>query len=96
MDNFHVHQENPWKLSVRPSPPTFERLSSIKVPTLFVVGDKDVDAQILMVHNIHSRIPGSRTEMIEDADHIPNMSQPEEFNRVVLDFLNEQMQEIRA
>lgn len=96
MDNFHVHQENPWKLSVRPEPPTFERLSSIKVPTLFLVGDRDVQAQILMVHNVHSHVPGSREELIEDADHIPNMSQPEEFNRIVLDFLNEQMPEIRA
>jgi pimeloyl-ACP methyl ester carboxylesterase len=96
MDNFHVQADNPWKLSVRPDPPTFERLSSIHVPTLFILGDKDVPAQILMVHNIHSRIPGAKTEMIEGADHIPNVSQPEEFNRVVLDFLKEQMQEIRA
>lgn len=96
MDNFHVHQEDPWKLSVRPSPPTFDRLSSIQVPTLFIIGDKDVDAQILMVHNLHTRIPGSKSEMIEGADHIPNMSQPEEFNRIALDFLKEQMPEIQA
>lgn len=96
MDNFHVHTENPWKLSVRPEPPTFDRLSNINVPTLFLVGDKDVAAQILMVHNIHSRVPGSREELIEEADHIPNMSQPEEFNRIVLDFLKEQMPEIQA
>src|SRR2546430_16801485 len=60
MDNFHVHVENPWKLQVPPEPRTWQRLSQIRVPTLLIIGDRDVPPQILMEDNIHSHIPGSK------------------------------------
>ncbi len=87
MDNFHVHVENPWKLQVPPEPRTWERLSNIRLPTLLIIGDRDVPAQILMVDNIHTHIPGSKKVLIQGADHIVNMSKPDEFNRTVLEFL---------
>jgi len=96
MDNFHVHVENPWKLQVPPEPRTWQRLSQIRVPTLLIIGDRDVPPQILMVDNIHSHIPGSKKVLIQGADHIVNMSKPDEFNRTVLAFLRQQTQEIRA
>lgn len=89
MDNFHVNADNPWQFLVRPDPPAFQRLSEIRVPTLFVVGDKDVPAQILEVDNIHSHLPGSKKVLIPGADHIPNMSKRDEFDRTVLGFLHE-------
>ncbi|HWY28277.1 MAG TPA: hypothetical protein VNW25_03345, partial [Candidatus Sulfotelmatobacter sp.] len=79
-----------------PEPRTFHRLSQIRIPTLLVIGDRDVPAQILMVDNIHSHIPGSKKVLIHGADHIVNMSKPEEFNKTVLEFLNQQTQEIRG
>src|SRR6266571_4778365 len=96
MDNFHVHVENPWKLQVPPEPRTWQRLSQIRVPTLLIIGDRDVPPQILMVDNIHSHIPGSKKVLIRGADHIVNMSKPDEFNRTVLAFLRQQTQEIQA
>ena len=96
LDNFHVHLENPWKLQVPPEPRTFQRLSQIRIPTLLIIGDRDVPPQILMVDNIHSHIPGSKKVLIRGADHIVNMSKPDEFNRTVLAFLRQQTQEIRA
>jgi len=96
MDNFHVHVENPWKLQVPPEPRTWERLSNIRVPTLLIIGDRDVPAQILMVDNIHTHIPGSKKVLIQGGDHIVNMSKPDEFNRTVLEFLRTQTQEIQA
>ena len=96
MDNFHVHVENPWKLQVPPEPRTFHRLSQIRFPTLVIVGDRDVPAQILMTDNIHSHIPGSKKVLIQGADHIVNMSKSDEFNRTVLEFLKLPAQEIRA
>ncbi len=96
MDNFHVHAENPWKLQVPPEPRTFHRLSQIRIPTLLIIGDRDVPAQILMVDNIHSHIPGSKKVLIPGADHIVNMSRPDEFNRTVLEFLRQRTQEIAA
>jgi pimeloyl-ACP methyl ester carboxylesterase len=96
MDNFHVHVENPWKLQIPPEPRTFQRLSQIGIPTLLIIGDRDVAPQILMVDNIYSHIPGSKKVLIPGADHIVNMSKPEEFNKTVLEFLRTQAQEIQA
>ena len=96
LDNFHVHVENPWKLQVPPEPRTFQRLSQIRVPTLIIIGDRDVRPQIVLTDNIHSHIPGSKRVMIQGADHIVNMSKPDEFNRTVLEFLKSQTQEIHA
>ena len=96
LDNFHVQRENPWQFMVRPDPPAFQRLSEIHVPTLFIVGDKDVPAQILEVDNIHKHVPGSKKVLIKGADHIPNMSKQEEFDRTVLDFLRQPVIQIQA
>ncbi len=83
-------------MEVYPDPPAFQRPSEIYVPTLFIAGDRDVLAQILEVDNLHSHIPGSKKVLIHGADHIVNMSKPEEFNRRVLEFLNGQWPEVRA
>jgi len=96
LDNFHVHLENPWKLQVPPEPRTFQRLSQIRIPTLVIIGDRDVPPQILLTDNIHSHIPGSKRVLIPGADHIVNMSKPDEFNRTVLEFLKQEIQEIHA
>ena len=96
LDNFHVHVENPWKLQVPPEPRTFQRLSQIRTPTLVIIGDRDVPPQILLTDNIHSHIPGSKRVLIPGADHIVNMSKPDEFNRTVLEFLKQEIQEIQA
>ena len=96
LDNFHVYAEKPWQFMIRPDPPAFQRLSEIHVPALFIVGDKDVPAQILEVDNIHKHMPGSKKVLIKDADHIPNMSRQEEFDRLVLDFLKQQSIQIQA
>jgi 3-oxoadipate enol-lactonase len=96
LDNFHVHVENPWKLQVPPEPRTFQRLPQIRTPTLVIIGDRDVPPQILLTDNIHSHIPGSKRVLIPGADHIVNMSKPDEFNRTVLEFLKREFQEIQA
>jgi 3-oxoadipate enol-lactonase len=69
-------------------PPAFGRLADIKAPTLVIVGDEDVaeirDTADLLV----SKIPGARKAVIHDAAHLPNLEHPEQFNKVLLDFLN--------
>ena len=42
LDNFHVHVVNSWKLQVPPEPQTFQHLSQIRVPTLVILGERDV------------------------------------------------------
>ena len=68
-------------------PPAAGRLSEVQSPTLIVVGDKDA----LDIHSIsqviHDSVLGSKLVSISEAAHTLVMEKPEEFNRVVADFL---------
>jgi pimeloyl-ACP methyl ester carboxylesterase len=35
-----------------------------------------------------SKVQGARKAVIRDAAHLPNLEHPQEFNRLLLDFLN--------
>ena len=63
-----------------------ESLPSIAVPTLIVVGADDTPF-LAAADAMADRIPGATKVVIEDAGHAANMDQPEQFNRAVLDFL---------
>ncbi len=41
-----------------------------------------------MADSLAAKIPGARKVLIEGASHHPNMERPDEFNRVILDFLS--------
>ena len=62
-------------------------MSEIRVPTLIVLGAQDVPDINDLWRAYGPQISGSRTVVIEHADHVVNMRRPEEFNRLVLDFL---------
>jgi len=65
-----------------------EDLSNINAPTLIIVGREDPIRPVSDAEFMHERISDSQLEIIEDAAHMTNMEQPENFNRVLLDFLN--------
>jgi 3-oxoadipate enol-lactonase len=85
--------ENPWgitdegKLTREIDPPALPRLSTIHAPTLIVLGAQDLQDINEMWRRYGPRFPSSRTVVIDGADHVVNMRQPEEFNRLVLEFL---------
>jgi pimeloyl-ACP methyl ester carboxylesterase len=64
-------------------------LSSIKVPTLVIVGRDDPIRPVSDAEFLHDRIHGSRLEVIENAAHMTNMEQPEIFNRALQRLLME-------
>jgi pimeloyl-ACP methyl ester carboxylesterase len=68
-------------------PPAAERLQEITAPTLVVVGDEDAPPIFDAVEMLMENVPHARKSVIHDAAHLPNMEHPEEFNRVVLEFL---------
>jgi pimeloyl-ACP methyl ester carboxylesterase len=72
--NFEIDEE----LDVWAKYPTYDHLEEIDVPTLVIVGDV-----------LATRIPGARKILIEQADHVVNMRQPEAFDAAVLPFLLE-------
>jgi 3-oxoadipate enol-lactonase len=64
-----------------------ERLSQINVPTLIVVGKEDPITPVADSQKMHERIAGSQLVVIENASHVSNIEQPEQFNRALKDFL---------
>jgi 3-oxoadipate enol-lactonase len=69
-------------------PPPFGRLEEIRVPVLAIIGDEDLRDLHRLVDVLTARVPGARRVEIAGTAHVPNMERPEEFNRIVLEFLN--------
>lgn len=68
-------------------PPAIVRLSNIVIPTLVVVGDKDV-AEFQTISKLIARsVQHGRLALMPGTAHLPNMEKPAEFNRLVRDFL---------
>lgn len=84
---FHSFFDNPWNRA-RQEPPALERLPEIKVPTLVVIGERDDSDNHAIADLLESGIPGARKVVIAGTAHLPNLERPEEFNRLVLDFLD--------
>jgi len=72
------------------NPPAIGRLEQIHAPTLCVVGDLDMPVILTIVDMLTNKIPGARKVIIPGVAHMVNMERPNEFNRVVLDFLSKQ------
>ena len=68
-------------------PPAAERLAEIRVPTLVVIGDLDTPKTQAAAAFLSEKISGAQKIIIKGTAHLPNMEQPEEFNRQVLSFL---------
>jgi 3-oxoadipate enol-lactonase len=68
-------------------PPAIARLGEVAVPTCLIIGDKDVREMLSIIEKLEQGIPGARKVVMHDVAHALNMEQPEEFNRIVLDFL---------
>lgn len=68
-------------------PPAVERLEEIQAPTLIIIGDQDVPDVLAIAQLMEARISNSRMVIIPQAAHMVSMERPDEFNRVVLDFL---------
>ena len=70
-----------------PDPPASDRLGEVAAPALVVVGEHDRPDIHAMAGALASGIPGAERVLLPGAAHLPNMEQPQEFNRVVLEFL---------
>lgn len=70
-------------------PPAVTRLGDVRVPVLVVVGALDNSEILSAADEMVAQFPDARRYTIQNAAHVPNMEHPDEFNRVVLDFLKE-------
>lgn len=64
-----------------------DRLGEIKCPTLIVCGEEDRLTPLRMSEFMHGRIKGSELKVIKGAGHCASAEKPEEFNRLMMGFL---------
>jgi 4,5:9,10-diseco-3-hydroxy-5,9,17-trioxoandrosta-1(10),2-diene-4-oate hydrolase len=64
-------------------------LGTITAPTLILWGRQDRILPVSQALDAAGRIPGARLHVFERCGHMPNVEYPEEFNRLVLEFLQE-------
>jgi pimeloyl-ACP methyl ester carboxylesterase len=75
----------------RPQPPAIERLAEIQAPILIVVGRGDVADFLAIADLLEARIAGARKVVLPDVAHMLTMEQPAAFNRIVLEFLGDEL-----
>jgi pimeloyl-ACP methyl ester carboxylesterase len=64
-----------------------QRRARLTVPTLIVWGANDRLLPVSHAHSGRALVPDSRLHVFPDCGHAPNLEYPDEFNRLVVDFL---------
>jgi pimeloyl-ACP methyl ester carboxylesterase len=72
--------------AISSAPPAGERLENVRVPTLVVIGTRDVPRMLELADELVSRIPNARRAELE-SDHYLPMREPQAFARCVREFL---------
>ncbi|WP_328875328.1 alpha/beta hydrolase [Streptomyces sp. NBC_00287] len=80
----HTPDEKDWHVRVTDS---WSRLSTIEVPLLALNGTLEPAELIDAAERLVREVPNGRTETVEGVGHYINMEKPDDFNRVVLEFL---------
>jgi pimeloyl-ACP methyl ester carboxylesterase len=73
--------------SRRLDPPAIDRLEEVRVPTLVVVGDSDVQDVLERAEILASRIPDARKVVLPDVAHMVNLERPRAFLTLIDEFL---------
>lgn len=68
---------------------TCSTLSTISVPTLIICGSDDKITPVVQSEKMLESIPNATMKVIEEAGHLSNMEQPDEFNHHLENFLFE-------
>jgi pimeloyl-ACP methyl ester carboxylesterase len=87
IENSRAWLINPF-FSRPPFPPAIYRLKEIRVPTLLIMGDRDVPTIKKIIKTLEGGIRGAKKVVISGAGHVVNMEKSDDFNRAMRDFLN--------
>ena len=66
--------------------PAFDRLESVRVPTLVLIGDQDV-WQAEPAEIIAKRVPGARIVRVPGGGHLLNLTSPKQFDEAIRSFV---------
>lgn len=75
--------------------PLLCRLPEIEVPTLIIWGAQDPIIPVAHAHIAHQMIRNSQLHIFDRCGHLPQIEKPEEFNQVVLNFLESSREEAK-
>jgi 3-oxoadipate enol-lactonase len=87
----HPRKDNQRQRFERRDPPSYLRLHEIKVPALILTGEFDIPDVQAHAGAINAGIPGSKRDVVPNAGHLIPLEQPELFNRLVRDFLEQDL-----
>lgn len=68
-------------------PPAMNRLDEIHAPTLIVLGDQDTSDIFVIAQRLQKQVAGAQLVTMHQVGHTLVMEKPEEFNRLVEQFL---------
>lgn len=68
-------------------PPALHRTTSLRVPTLLIIGTRDTPDIQAIADTLSATVPGLRRVTFDGAGHLVNMEQPQRFTEVVRTFL---------
>lgn len=75
---------------------TRDRLAGLAVPTQVIGAEYDILVPVWKSRELAELIPDARLTVIESSPHGANMERAEDFNRLVLDFIEDQSRESSA
>ncbi len=76
-------------MAMRDRPDSSSLLHRINCPTMVIAGENDAIIRADDSRAMAEAIPGARFERVPDSGHLSSLENPDEFNRVMLEFLNE-------
>jgi 2-succinyl-6-hydroxy-2,4-cyclohexadiene-1-carboxylate synthase len=68
--------------------PVWHDLLSLELPVLAIAGGRD-DGYVRAARQIAETAPRGRAAIVEEAGHAPQLQQPEEVARLIVEFLDE-------
>jgi 3-oxoadipate enol-lactonase len=80
---------NPPRREVSVPGPTAEQVRTLRTPTLLIVGEHDVIVPPSIMKMFQTYIPHARLAEVADAGHSVYFEKPQEFNRLLLEFLTD-------
>ncbi len=82
MERFVAHSDSAQPIV----PPALERLDLIRVPTLVLVGEYDVEHFHLVADTLAGKMRRSDKVVLHGVGHMASMENADQFNRIVGDF----------
>jgi 3-oxoadipate enol-lactonase len=87
LENYRAEQ--PAEKAQPLKPPAAARLTEIRVPTLVIWGTLDAPGVLAASEKIADEVAGARKQVFEGVAHMVSLERPDEFDRLVGEFLDE-------